>query len=64
MRHSVTAKERTVPAASLENDALFAARAALKLAARQRKDADAQLDHIRRLVRRLERPEGGDEPDA
>lgn len=43
------------PAAAPENDALFAAKAALKLAARQRKDADAQFDHLRQLIDRLER---------
>ena len=42
-------------AASTDNDALFAARAALKLAARQRRDADAQVDHLRHLIDRLER---------
>lgn len=38
-----------------ENDALFAARAALKLAARQRRDAEAQYEHIQELIGRLER---------
>lgn len=42
-------------AAMRENDALFAARAALKLAARQRRDAEAQYEHIQELIGRLER---------
>jgi hypothetical protein len=46
-------------AGSTDNDALFAARAALKLAARQRRDADAQFDHLRRLIDRLERMKVG-----
>lgn len=50
-------------AAATDNDALFAAKAALKLAARQRKDAAAQFDHLRQLIDRLERrtaPGAGD----
>ncbi|MEK6206936.1 MAG: hypothetical protein AABM32_04780 [Chloroflexota bacterium] len=42
-------------AAATDNDALFAAKAALKLAARQRKDADAQFHHLRQLIDRLEK---------
>ena len=44
-------------AASTDNDALFAAKAALKLAAKQQRDADAQVDHLRHLIDRLERRE-------
>jgi hypothetical protein len=44
-----------VPAASTTNDTLFAARAALKLAARQRRDAEAQFDHLSQLIDRLEK---------
>lgn len=46
-------------AAATENDALFAAKAALKLATRQRQDADAQVDHLLAIIRRLE----GRDPD-
>jgi hypothetical protein len=44
----------TAAAARSENDALFAARAALKLAAKQLRDAQAQRDHLRALVDQLE----------
>jgi hypothetical protein len=49
------------PAAATENDALFAAKAALKLAARQRRDADTQFDHLQRVIERLERKSGSQE---
>lgn len=45
---------RRRPAAT-ENDVVFTAKAALKLAARQRRDADAQFDHLQRMIERLER---------
>jgi hypothetical protein len=48
------------PAADVQNDALFAAKAALKLATKQRRDADAQVDHLRLIIQRLERR---DRPD-
>lgn len=46
---------RRPAAAAPENDLVFTAKAALKLAARQRRDADAQFDHLQRMIERLER---------
>jgi hypothetical protein len=46
---------RSPPAAAIENDALFAAKAALKRAGAIRRDANAQFDLCVQLVERLER---------
>lgn len=52
MKHEL---ERPPAAAATENDALFAAKAALKRAGTIRRDADAQLHALQRMIERLER---------
>jgi hypothetical protein len=46
---------RQRPAADPQHDALFAAKAALKHASAIRRDADAQLHQLQRVIDRLER---------
>jgi hypothetical protein len=46
---------RRHPAAAIENDALFAAKAALKRAGAIKREANEQFEDLRMMVQRLER---------